>query len=151
MRFIKSADLEQLQFAAVNYKKNQDYALAETSYRKLISMEAGLFGPETSSVALLIYNLAEVVVHQKKYDEARDLLKRAVQIWEKAHPSDYMSLLSYTEAATMVKRQAASQPSAVVATAAATYTSTSEAASENCATASVIPMRRANQVAIHAA
>ena len=62
-------------------------------------------GGETSAVALNLYNLAEVLVHQRKFDEARKCLREAVEIWEKAHPSDYLSLLSYTEAVAMVKRQ----------------------------------------------
>jgi tetratricopeptide (TPR) repeat protein len=115
MRLIKSADLEQLHFAATNYKLTQQYALAEESYRKLIVLEENLFGPETSTVALNTYSLAEVLVHQQRYAEARTLLQQAVMIWEKAYPNDYLSLLSYTEAVNIVKRQteaaaAAQQP-----------------------------------------
>lgn len=105
MRLIKSADLEQLHFSAMNYKLTQQYALAEDSYRKLIVLEENLFGPETSTVALNTYHLAEVLVQQQRYAEARVLLQQSVQIWEKAHPNDYLSLLSYTEAVNIVKRQ----------------------------------------------
>ena len=106
MQFIKSEDLEQLNFAATNYKLTQQYGLAEESYRKIIMLEENLFGPATSTVALGYYNLAEVVVHQQRFAEASELVKTAVQIWEKAHPNDYLSLLSYTEAVNIVSRQA---------------------------------------------
>jgi hypothetical protein len=105
MRLIKSADLERLHFEANNYKLNQQYVLAEESYRKLITLEGNMFGPETSTVALHTYNLAEVLVHQRRFEEARVLLQQAVTTWEKAHPNDYLSLLSYTEALNIVKRQ----------------------------------------------
>ena len=141
MRLIKSADIEQLQFAAVSFKKTQHYSLAEDAYRQLIELEESLFGPETSTVALNLYNLAEVVVHQQKYDEARNLLRRAVEIWEKAHPNDYMSLLSYTEAVNSVKRHAnrnsASSQAVINGSTVATMPVTDASSNVN-----VIPLRR---------
>jgi tetratricopeptide (TPR) repeat protein len=106
MQLIKSADVERLQYAAANFKKNHQYGKAEEAYAKLVVLERATFGCETSAVALNLYNLAEVLVHQRKYEEARKFLRQAVEIWEKAHPNDYLSLLSYTEAVAMVKRQA---------------------------------------------
>jgi tetratricopeptide (TPR) repeat protein len=136
MRLIKSADLEQLHFAATNYKLTQQYALAEESYRKLIVLEENLFGPETSTVALNTYNLAEVLVHQQRYAEARTLLQQAVMIWEKAYPNDYLSLLSYTEAVNIVKRQTES------AAAAQQPVYAEYAPAQQARLASVLPMRR---------
>ena len=135
MRLIKSADLEQLHFAATNYKLTQQYALAEETYRKLIILEQNLFGPETSTIALNTYNLAEVLVHQQRYSEARVLLQQAVQIWEKSHPNDYLSLLSYTEAVNIVKRQ-------TEAAAAAQQPHYAEFAPAQERSGSVLPMRR---------
>ncbi len=152
MTFIKSADLEQLQFAAVSFKKTQHFSLAEDAYRQLIELETSCFGAETSSVALNLYNLAEVLVHQQKYDEARNLLRRAVEIWERANPNDYMSLLSYTEAVSSVKRYAARTASATATTAVidgstvATLPAQSPAIGGVTLTTNVIPMRRGGAV-----
>jgi len=108
MQLIKSSDVERLHYAAANFKRNQQYAKAEEAYAKLVVLEKATFGGETSTVALNLYNLAEVLVHQRKYDEARKFLRQAVDIWEKAYPNDYLSLLSYTEAVAMVHRQSMS-------------------------------------------
>jgi tetratricopeptide (TPR) repeat protein len=137
--------LEQLHFAATNYKLTQQYTLAEESYRKLIVLEENLFGPETSTVALNTYHLAEVLVHQQRYAEARTLLQQAVMIWEKAYPNDYLSLLSYTEAVNIVKRQ-------TEAAAAANQPAYAEYPAQELRSASVVPMRRrAAGSAVHVA
>jgi tetratricopeptide (TPR) repeat protein len=105
MKVIKCSDLERLHHAATTYKMNGQYSEAESAYRSLLLLEESLFGPDTSSVALNLYNLGGVLFAQYKNDEAKVVLRRAVEIWEKVHPTDYLSLLSYTEAVSLVNRE----------------------------------------------
>ncbi len=104
MKLVKSVDLERLHYAATKYKMNGQYALAEEAYVKMIMLEEQIFGGETSSIALALYNMAEVMIAQHNLKGGRELLRKAVEIWEKAHPTDYLSLLSYTEAVSKVKK-----------------------------------------------
>ncbi len=98
MKLINTKDIERLHFEAANYKQSGQLERAEKAYLKLIVLERSIFGGETSSIALSLYNLAQVLIAQHKIEYGREALRRAVEIWEKSHPCDYLSLLSYTEA-----------------------------------------------------
>jgi tetratricopeptide (TPR) repeat protein len=108
MKLVKSADLERLHYAATKYKLNGQYALAEEAFVKIVILEEQIFGGETSSVALALYNIAELMFLQRNHKGGREVLRKAVEIWEHAHPNDYLSLLSYTEAVNKMNRQQSS-------------------------------------------
>jgi tetratricopeptide (TPR) repeat protein len=108
MKLVKSADLETLHYAAAKYKMNGQYALAEEAFVKIVMLEEQIFGGETSAIALALYNIAELMFAQRNLKGGREVLRKAVEIWDKAHPSDYLSLLSYTEAVNKLNRQTCS-------------------------------------------
>lgn len=105
MKPIKVADIEQLRYIAHGYQAKGDFYVAEQVYQVLLDLETMVFGTESGAAALCLYKLAELKFAQHKTQEGRELLAQAVAVWEKAYPSDYLSLLSYTEALAKVKSE----------------------------------------------
>jgi hypothetical protein len=102
MKPLKASELEQLRQAAVQYKIDGNLSLSEQIYRTLLDLEITVFGSGSSAVALYLYKIAELQFEQDRKAEGNELLRHAVAIWETAHPCDFLSLLSYTEAVTKV-------------------------------------------------
>jgi tetratricopeptide (TPR) repeat protein len=85
------------------YRKLGQFAAAENLYRVVIDEleKTGLVHDER--LALALYSLAEVCSDQQRTGEALPLYKRAVEIWEKTHPIESLSVLWYSEA--LIKMQ----------------------------------------------
>ena len=80
------------------YGKLRQFESAENLYRVIIDEleKAGLVYDQR--LALALYSLGELCSDQQKFGEALPLYRRAVEIWERTHPVECLSVLWYSEA-----------------------------------------------------
>ncbi len=97
MKAIKANDLEELRYIATTYQKQGNLLLAEQVYTTLMDLESNAFGTESHGVAFCLHKLAELKYVQNMNREGDELILHAVSAWEKSFPSDYTSLLCYTD------------------------------------------------------
>jgi tetratricopeptide (TPR) repeat protein len=82
-------------FPAIPAGKESDFASLEslsqqrvTFYERMIATDIDSLGPNHPSVARDLYGLASVYLAANKYQEAKPLLKRALEIYQRVYKSD---------------------------------------------------------------
>jgi tetratricopeptide (TPR) repeat protein len=91
------APLSELSHMAAVYRKLGQLQAAENLYNVIIDYleKEGQIGDQ---LALALYSLGEVVSDQERFAESIPFYRRAVGIWEQAHPVQTLSVLCYSEA-----------------------------------------------------
>jgi tetratricopeptide (TPR) repeat protein len=81
-------DPQDLLFEAEQALQHGDYLQAEAAYRRVLSLQESADGPEASSVAGILNDLAGVYYVQDRYVEAEPLLQRVLAIYERRFGPD---------------------------------------------------------------
>jgi len=85
--------LDEMRRMAGIYNRRGRFDLAEQLYKHLVDVSS-----ESQAGAVSLYGLGEFYIEQQRFAEATACFKRAVDIWERLHPQDALSVMWYTDA-----------------------------------------------------
>ena len=106
-------EIKDLQAIAAVYKKRGKLPLATQILHAVLQMQETLYGPASPAVAKTLSELGDLYCDRQMYDQGREYLSQAADLWQKQHP-ERLDVILFADTLARLEQEQGKEPVAEV-------------------------------------